>query len=155
MTTKMNVSRKVFSEVEVMDWLKSTKGFKDNTLPQDWVDDMDCSKYGEWCISKIKESSMKWEDYLVPYIDFKRLLIDEYYEAKEKDQLIFCIGYNEDNTLKCIQNPTDEDKIAYVCTMPYYKQVCRDCGDDDCADGWWNKEGEFVCADCWVEEEEV
>jgi hypothetical protein len=146
MTTKMNVSRKVYSDVEVMNWLKGIKGFKDNTFPQEWVDEMYCLTYAEWRDVWILRH-LKNKEYIVPYIDFNKVLNDEN-ESKEEDRVLFCIGYNEDNTLKCIQNPTEEDKIEYVCIMPYYKQTCRDCNEEECADGWW-EEGEFVCADCW------
>jgi hypothetical protein len=152
MTTKMNVSRKVYSNVEVMNWLKNIQGFKDNTFPQEWVDEMKCVTYDEWCGIWVDGRNLKRSDYLVPYIDFKRLLKDEYYNAKDKDQVLFCIGYDCVGDLRTFQNPDEDDEIEYVCSMPFYKQTCRDCGDEECEDGWW-KHGEFVCVDCWEEQD--
>jgi len=154
MTTKMNVSRKVFSDVEVMNWLKNQKGFKDNTFPQEWVDKMHCSTYNEWCDVWIDCSGLERKDYIVPYIDFKRLLIDEYNDAKEHEQVLFCIGNDGFGNLRTFQNPDEDDEIEYVCSMPFHKQTCSDCGDEECVDGWWNKKGEFLCYCCWVDEDE-
>jgi hypothetical protein len=152
MTTKMNVSRKVFSDVEVMNWLKNQKGFKDNTFPQEWVDKMHCSTYNEWCDVWIDCSGLERKDYIVPYIDFKRLLIDEYNNDKEHEQVLFCIGNNGFGNLRTFQNPDEDDEIEYVCSMPFHKQTCRDCEEEECAEGWW-KDGEFLCEYCWEEDE--
>lgn len=148
MTTKMNVSRKVFSDVEVMNWLKNRQGFKDNTLPQEWVDEMYCLTYAEWRDVWILRH-LKDKEYIVPYIDFKAILIDENV-SKEEDRVIFCIGYDKDNNLRTIQNPDEDDEVEYVCIMPYYKQTCSYCNEEECSEGWWD-DGEFVCADCWEE----
>jgi hypothetical protein len=106
---------------------------------------MNCLTYAEWCMNKVKESNLK--TYIVPYINFKRLLIDEYYESKRKNQVLFCIAYDKDNNLTTIQNPTEKDGVAYVCTMPYLNLPCKDC-EEKYVDGWW-KDGEFLCNDCW------
>jgi hypothetical protein len=156
MTTKMNVSRKVYSDIEVMNWLKNIQGFKDNTFPQEWVDEMKCVTYEDWCNNWVDESGIKPSNYLMPYIDFQRLLITEYYDGEENEQVLFCIGYNSVGDLRTFQNPTEDDEIVYVCSMPLYKLAededfgggtdCWYCGS--LAVGCYTKNRISACIEC-------